>query len=99
MSIHLENFEATLASLREKAEGDALEVLRYVEAASQHMRNSHVETLVKDAVHESLKNAVLSIGNLINNTAAAVAQEATAVAATTEKVVRKAASRKQTTTF
>lgn len=94
----LPELEVRVASLKEKATGDVLDLVHHIEATFQHLQMSHVENIVKDAVYDSLKNAAIKLENIVNNGATLVAKEAEAVSAVAEKVVRKTASRKQSTT-
>lgn len=94
----LVELEAHLASLKDRAEGDFADLVLHLEAASQHLQASHIETLVKDAVFDSLKHVAIKANSIANNWVLPTVQEVEAVATATEKVVRKATSRKQSTT-
>lgn len=94
----LVELEAHLASLKEKAEGDFADLAFHLEAASQHLRASHIETVVIDAVHDSLKHVAIKALNIANNWVLPTIEEVDAVAETVTKTVRKATSRKQSTT-
>lgn len=89
---------AHLASLKEKAEGDLADLAFHLEAAAQHLQASHIETVVKDAVFDSLKHVAIKANNVANNWVLPAVQEVEAVAESVEKTVRKATSRKQSTT-
>lgn len=93
----LQELEAKFASLKDKAEGDFKDLVLHLEAVFQHVQISHAGAIVKGAVYDSLHAAAIKVENIANNTVLPAAQEVEAVAETVEKTVRKATSRKTTT--
>lgn len=62
--MNLVALEEKLAHLKSTVEGDLKDVVLKVEAVFQHVRASHVEDLVKDAVYSELHDAAIKIGNI-----------------------------------
>lgn len=93
----LQELEAKFASLKDKAEGDFKDLVLHLEAVFQHIQISHAESLVKNAVYDSLHAASVKIENIANNTVIPAAKEVEAVAETVVKTARKATSSKTTT--
>lgn len=56
--------EEKLSSLKSSVEGDFKDLVLKIEAAFHHVRASHVEDLVKDAVYAELHDATVKIGNI-----------------------------------
>lgn len=62
----IHDFEETLKNVKNKVEGDLLDVLKHIEAVFHHLHVSHTEDVVKEAVVTNLHAATLKIDNIAN---------------------------------
>lgn len=62
----LVDLEENLSSLKTKVEGDLKDLVLKLEAVLHHVKASHVEPIIKDAVYTELHAATVKVDNIAN---------------------------------